>query len=49
MKAELFDAALSARGITKREYALHKKRVKTAPIKHHKDTKNKNYKILQAA
>lgn len=82
MKAELFDAALAARGITKREYAtfthipydtvagwkkrgvvpkhaltllknmpvnLHKKRVKTAPIKRHKDTKNKNYKILQAA
>lgn len=82
MKAKLFDAALAARGITKREYAtfahipydtvagwkkrgvapehaltllknmpvnLHKKRLKTVPIKRHKDTKNKNYKILQAA
>lgn len=82
MKAQLFDAALAARGITKREYAtfahipydtvagwkkrgvapehaltilknmpikLNRKRVRTAPIKHHENTKNKNYKILQAA
>lgn len=82
MKAQLFDAALASRGITKREYAtfanipydtvagwkkrgvtpehalillknmpitLNKKRVRIALIKRPNNTKNKNYKILQAA